>query len=272
MTSKLVPADPEKVMVIRDVAPGITTLSVPFLRFGTLRWGGRATIVKLASGSLFVFSPVALTPAVRSKIDSLGGQVSYIAAPDLEHHIFISSWAAAYPKAHLIGPDGLPQKRANLSAKDPSVTNVPFQTVFSAANKREVTVAPDFDAEIEYELVDAHVNKELVFFHKPSKTLIQADLFFNLPATEQYSRTGERADQGWASRLSCYLQSASSVWQKRMIWYLISSGDRPGFNKSIKRINEWGFENVIPCHGDSILGQGKTVFQQVFQWHLQAKK
>lgn len=43
-SSKLIPADPEKVMVIRDVAPGITTLSVPFLRFGTLKWGGRATI------------------------------------------------------------------------------------------------------------------------------------------------------------------------------------------------------------------------------------
>ena len=226
--------------------------------------------VKLSSGALFVFSPVALTAAVRASIDSLGGRVAYVAAPDLEHHLFLSSWAAAYPKAHFIAPYGLPQKRARLSAHDPAVTVVPFQTVFGAANKRHVSIAPDLDAEMDYELVDAHVNKELVFFHRPSKTLIQADLFFNLPATEQYSRTGEPADRGWASRLSCRLQSARSVWQKRMLWYLVSSGNRPGFNESIKKINGWDFENVIPCHGDSILGEGKMVFESVFQWHLQA--
>lgn len=44
MSDKLVPSDPEKVMVIRDVTPNVTTLSVPFLRFGMIKFGGRATI------------------------------------------------------------------------------------------------------------------------------------------------------------------------------------------------------------------------------------
>jgi len=44
MTSKLVPANPSEVMVIRSVTQNITTLSVPFLRFGRLRIGGRGTI------------------------------------------------------------------------------------------------------------------------------------------------------------------------------------------------------------------------------------
>jgi hypothetical protein len=45
MTSKLVPSNPEKVMVIRDVVPKtITTLSVPFFRFGKIKIGGRGTI------------------------------------------------------------------------------------------------------------------------------------------------------------------------------------------------------------------------------------
>jgi hypothetical protein len=45
MSSKLVPADPAKVMVIRDVVPrAITTLSVPFWRFGRVKVGGRGTI------------------------------------------------------------------------------------------------------------------------------------------------------------------------------------------------------------------------------------
>jgi hypothetical protein len=45
MSSKLVPADPAKFMVIRDVVPrAITTLSVPFWRFGRVKIGGRGTI------------------------------------------------------------------------------------------------------------------------------------------------------------------------------------------------------------------------------------
>jgi len=45
MSSKLVPSDPASVMVIRDVVPRvITTLSVPFWRFGRVKIGGRGTI------------------------------------------------------------------------------------------------------------------------------------------------------------------------------------------------------------------------------------
>lgn len=44
MGSKLFPGDPSQVMVIRKVTPEITTLSVPFSRFGLVNFGGRGTI------------------------------------------------------------------------------------------------------------------------------------------------------------------------------------------------------------------------------------
>ena len=46
MSSKLVPANPSAVTVIRDVTPNITTLSAPFNRFGRFKVGGRGTIGK----------------------------------------------------------------------------------------------------------------------------------------------------------------------------------------------------------------------------------
>ena len=46
MTSKLIPSDPSKVLVIRQVTPDITTCSSPFYRFGRLKVGGRGTIGK----------------------------------------------------------------------------------------------------------------------------------------------------------------------------------------------------------------------------------
>lgn len=44
MSDSLIPSDPEKVMVIRNVTKEIMTLSVPFRRFGRINIGGRATI------------------------------------------------------------------------------------------------------------------------------------------------------------------------------------------------------------------------------------
>ncbi len=54
MSEKLIPADPEKVMVIRDISPNVVTFSVPFLRFGKFKVGGRATVGTFASGLLFL--------------------------------------------------------------------------------------------------------------------------------------------------------------------------------------------------------------------------
>lgn len=84
MTSKLIPANPADVMVIREVVPRtIITLSVPFSRFGRIKIGGRGTIVRLENGSLAVFSPVALTEDVKQKVAELG-EVKYITALDIE--------------------------------------------------------------------------------------------------------------------------------------------------------------------------------------------
>jgi len=41
---KLFTGDHSKVMVIRKISENITTLSVPFKRFGVVKFGGRGTI------------------------------------------------------------------------------------------------------------------------------------------------------------------------------------------------------------------------------------
>ncbi|TAQ89174.1 hypothetical protein B7494_g2495 [Chlorociboria aeruginascens] len=267
-------ANPEDAMVIRDLNPSVTTISVPFLRLGLVKFGGRATIVKLRTGSLFIFSPVALTPAVRQKLTTLGGAVKYICAPDLEHHLYLTPWHSAFPAAHFIAPSGLAEKRAKASASNKAITAIPFQTIFTKENKHTVTISQEFDDEFEYEYVDAHMSRELVFFHKPTSTLIEADLLFNLPATEQYSRSGEGAATGWVTRVFGYLQSTkgSAMGQKYLLWYVLSRADRAGFAESVRRIERWGAENIVPCHGDLILGQGREVWKRVFAWHLQGKK
>lgn len=229
-----------------------------------------SSTVRLQNNSLAVFSPIALTSDVRNHLVELGNNVQYIAALDYEHHIFVSEWAKAFPNAKVLGVEGLPEKRE--SSKETAGTK--FDHLWTQKNKLDFKVDADFDRDFEYEYVHSHGNKELVFFYRPDRTLIEADLMFNLPATEQYARTKEGTEAGILTKLFVGLMSAqgSAKWQKRFIWYAISAKDRTGFNQSIKRINTWDFQRIIPCHGDIVENNAKGIFQTVFEWHLKAQK
>ena len=264
---KLIPSNPS-LMVIRDILPNVTTLSVPFLRFGRLAIGGRATVVRLQSGSLAVFNPVGLTPEAEAKILEKGGQVKYLAALDIEHHIFLGQWTKRWPEAEVIGMAGLPEKRD----KDPDTKGTTFKHIFSPTNKLDYKIGGEFDQEFKYEYVDSHVNKEIVFYHVPTSTLIEADLLFNLPAKEQYSKTTspDQIYKGVLNKIFNRLNNTQgdALWQKRFLWYLAGSKDRNGMAESVKRIDAWGnVGRIIPAHGDVIEGEeAGRVWRTVFAW------
>ncbi|KAI9719578.1 MAG: hypothetical protein M1812_003349 [Candelaria pacifica] len=270
MSAKLIPHNPESVMVIRKVTPNIITCSAPFLRFGRFKIGGRGTIVRLSSGSLAVFSPTALTPEVRETVSNLGDNVGYLVALDSEHHIYLGQWYQAFPQAKVVGPEGLPEKRAKQKNE-----TIPFSTVFKESDKANQSIGADFDQDFDYEYVGSHASKELVFNYRPDKTLVVGDYMFNLPAYEQYSRAGERADSGILTKLFVAMVGTAqgpATWQKRFLWYAASAKDRPAFAKSTERIDKFNFERIIPCHGDVMEKEGHGIFRKVFEWHLQAKK
>ena len=222
----------------------------------------------MTSGNVAVFSPVALTPEVKQTVDAMGA-LKYIVALDAEHHIFLGPWHEAFPNAKVLGPEGLPEKRAKQKNED-----VPFAVVFKGDTKESAKVDAEFDRDFEYEYVDSHVNKELVFNYKPERTLIEADYLFNLPATEQFSKTTGGPGGGILDKIFHWLghTRGAAMGQKRFVWWLGSSANRPSFNKSTARIATFDFDRIIPCHGDVIETNGRGIFNTVFDWHLQAAK
>lgn len=265
MPSKLWSSDPAKTTVIRQVTDAITTVSVPFLRFGLLKFGGRATITKLSSGGLVVFSPTVLTDQVTSTVNALGGQVSYLVAPDIEHHLNLGPWKAAYPDARVIGPASLYAKRQKQGNED-----VPFDFSLTGANKKEMAYPEDFSRDFDVEFFDGHASQEVVLFHKPSGTIIEADLIFNLPANEQYSQAGENPNSGmWTKIFITLFTSPDGKRQQKFLWYL-QSKNKKSINESAVRVNGWNFDRIIPCHGDVVETGGKDMFRRLFAWHLAA--
>jgi glyoxylase-like metal-dependent hydrolase (beta-lactamase superfamily II) len=190
----------------------------------------------------------------------LGGKIKYIAALNIEHHLNLTQWKATFPSAEIIAPEGLWEKRQTV----PEFKDTPFSHIFRADNAAP-RVSVEFENEFAVEYVHGHQSKELVFLHKPSKTVIEADLVLNLPATEQYSRTGESATSGLLNKLLKPLASTemSAYWQKKFVWHVSAMADRKGFSASAQRIMAWEFDRIIPCHGDVIEHDAHQVFQNV---------
>lgn len=177
----------------------------------------------MQSGGLLVVSPTPLTDEITSTVNSLGGNVSYIVAPDMEHHLNIGPWKAAFPSARVIGPADLYTKRKKQGNED-----VPFDFALTAANKHTLAFPEDFKSEFELEFWDGHVAKEVVLLHKPSRTVIEADLIFNTPSIEQYSKTNEDPNSGFFTKLAAALWTTTKgKSQQRFLWYAASSKDRP---------------------------------------------
>ena len=163
--------------VIRDVTPDITTFSTPFYRFAPFGYrkfvavGNRGTAIRLHDGRILLLNPIQMEPAVKNKLNELGG-VHFIAA-DLGHHMYIQDYLNTWPMAKTIGVPGLNSKR-----KDIKWDYIYEDWRTSPEDQYE------FAQDIETVLFEGFITYCVAWYHKPSKTLIQSDLMMNLPCTE----------------------------------------------------------------------------------------
>lgn len=221
---------------LRQLAPDlwVAERALP-LKMGDL--GARMTVVRVAGGGLLVVSPVALDGPTRGALEALGA-VRWIVAPNKHHHLFAAEYVRHYPEAGLFGPPGLPEKRRDL----------PFTAVLGAGDP-----PPTWPAELPFHLFQgAPPLSEVVFLHRPSRTLILADLAFNVP---------ERS-RGKA-RLFYWLTGASGRFgPHRLIRWSIR--DRRRARASLDHILTWDFDRVIVSHGEVLEANGKQLLELAF--------
>jgi len=234
-------------VVIREVAPGVCTFSKPFARFGLLPVGGRSTAIKLQNGGVWVLASTPLTDETKAKLAEMG-EVKYIVGPDAVHWLYLEEFKKSYPSAKLIGVEPLIEK-----TKD----KFQFDGVYG---KDAPGTRYGYESEIDACYFSGFVNKDVAFCHKSSKTLVIADLLFNLPAREQYSKTRSVPIVG-SLPLGPW-----SYMHKRFVW---SSGlDPEAMRRDAKTVAGWKFERVIPCHGDVIEKDGDKAWREAYKWYL----
>lgn len=95
---------------------------------------------------------------------------------------------------------------------------------------------------------------EHVFLHVPSRTLIVADLVFNVPTTAG-------AWVRFLLRMASGLKGGPGV--SRI--FLAEVKDREAFQQSLAKMMQWDFDRVIVGHGDIIERDGKETLARIFR-------
>jgi len=238
-------------LVIREVTSDIVTFSRPFGRgpFGFLPWGGRSTAVKLSTGDVWVLASTPLTEDTKAAIDALG-PVKWIISADIVHHIFLGQFKKAYPEAKVIGVDGIKEKK-KLNKED---------LVIDGEYGVDSTLY-GFEDEIKSCYFSGFQNKDVAFLHVASKTLIVADLLFNLPGTEQYSKSKTSPKIPIIGKLNP--ESGVLRW---MLWKI--GADKDAMRRDVKIVCAWDFDRIIMCHGDVIESNGKKAWEDSYSRYL----
>lgn len=204
------------------------------------RYPTRMALIRLSDGGLFVWSPIALTEALRSEIDALG-DVRFLATPTRMHHLALPAWKQAYPQAALYAAPGSRERRKDIA--------------FDADLASE---APAHWAEdIDQTLVRGNlIATEAVFFHRASKTVLIADLLQNFPPTWF---SGVRA---LIARLDGMISDAPATPQK----FRLAFTDRAAARADIARVLAWPASALIVAHGEPVRREAQLFLTRAFAW------
>lgn len=220
--------------------------------------GCKAVVVKLNDGTLWVHAPVGLDAPLRSALADLG-PVAHVVTPNTEHQKFAPEWVREFPSAQSWACPTLREKK-------PGIWQHSLEELLDAPSGLTSQQPPSaWGGDIELCWVRDRIPltpgipffNEVVFHHKPSKTLIVSDLWWAYPGSSADVEGGDAIAE---------VPLSSRLWKKGMDRIY-----RPLYNNlmrtetctsSYETILGWGFEGIAPAHGEPIGEGGREVLRR----------
>ena len=150
--------------MLKEFGPSLYAIDGTPISFFGLTLPTRMVVARLNDGSLWVWSPVALTPEIEDAVRALG-PVRHIVSPNKVHHLSLTAWSECWPDARVYGPPGLAKRRPQIHF---------HSTLLDTADS---AWASEIDQMI---FKGSFALEEVVFFHKPSETAIVGDLVLRI--------------------------------------------------------------------------------------------
>ncbi|MEM7079176.1 MAG: DUF4336 domain-containing protein [Pseudomonadota bacterium] len=227
--------------MLKNLGQDIWIYDGPKINFAGADMHTRMTVVRLTNGRLWVHSPTRLDADSRAAIETLGGEVAALVAPNKYHHLYIEAWIDAFPHAHVYAEPHVQAKVASLSDADILTDSAP----------------PTYAADLEQVIFTGNrLFQEAVFFHKHSKTVIFTDLFINQPLD----------DVSGLPRL--FLQFEGVAYPSGGIprLYRWFSWGRSAQRRAAARVRQWQPERLTFAHGPGLDGSVREILDQQFAW------
>ena len=206
-------------------------------RFLGLWLGTRMTVVRLPGGALWLHSVVAVDDLLADEIQALG-PVRHIVLPNLYHHVYVSDAIGRWPAARVHAPAAMRRKRPELRID------------------AELSESPDTEwcGEFVPVHIDGSMLDETVFVHRPSRSLVCADLIENFDssphlATRLYLKAAGLQDRVAFSRL---LRPVYRDWRAT--------------RRSLERLLAVDFDRVVLTHGRVLERGGPAAVREAYRW------
>ena len=228
-------------VVLESAGKAIWVVEGPEVPFLGLMVGTRMTVVRLGE-ELWIHSPVSISTETGAELEGMG-KIRYVIAPNKYHHVFLSEWQSKYPEAELYAAPGLKSKRQDIS----------FDGELRSSGKY------DWSESIPHTIFGpSRLFDEVVFFHRPSRTLVLTDLIINTK-TDEYSL--------WQKLFATFdgLGHPNGTTPHLYRWSIKS---RSAARVVYQTMINWDPEKVIISHGEWFREDGTKAIKRRLSWML----
>lgn len=217
--------------MLHQLHPDLWVCAVPYRSLGR-----QLVVVRLRGGGLWVLSPIPVTPELRSELAALG-EIRHVVGPNCYHDECLLEFQREYPGPLFHAAPGLAKARPDIRF-GAELSNAPH---------------PDWAGVLEQHLIKGMPKlNEVVFFHTASRTLIIADIAFNLGPNGP-----------WFFALLMRLNGAWGRFGPSRLCRMLMC-DKAAVRASLDHILRWDFDRVIVGHGKNLETGGKENFRQAF--------
>lgn len=156
----------EPLYTLKAIAPNVWIADGGNIRFYGLPFSTRMTVIRLNNGDIWVHSPIDDKTALMDSVAALG-PVRYLIAPNWIHYAWVGAWRNHFQDASTWASPGVVARAASRGV----------ELSFDHDLGDEPPV--EWAGEIDQRLAESDHHREVVFFHRPSRTLILTDLIEN---------------------------------------------------------------------------------------------
>jgi Domain of unknown function (DUF4336) len=209
--------------LVNVVADKIWTLDRP-VWFSGIRQRARTTVVRLEDGSLLLHSAAPPTDAFKEQLRALG-PVRWLVVPNCFHHLGTPAAATHFPDARVVGPASAVARNKVLKL-DLDIGDAEFQHQVPELEALPLAGVPFLD--------------ETVLYHRPTQTLLGADLVLCADAKDHWTCR-------FAARVTGFYQRVRVAPDVR--W---SKPDKTAVAQSLSTILERPAQRLMVGHADVI--------------------